>query len=145
MATLVALRDAGDPVPGAAVCLSPWVDIEATGESMTSKADVDPMVGIAILKRMGDWYLQGQDLRHPLASPLYAELKGLPPLLIQVGTSESLLDDSVRIADCAKRAGVDVTLEQWDEMIHVFQIFAAMLPEAQEAIEKIGAFLRQRI
>lgn len=86
----------------------------------------------------------GEDVKHPAASPLYAELGGLPPLLIQVGTSETLLDDSTRFAAKAKAAGVDVTLEQWEDMFHVWHFFAGMLPEGQQAIERIGEFVRQR-
>jgi acetyl esterase/lipase len=143
VATLVALRDAGVPLPAAAVCLSPWVDLEGIGESMTTKAAVDPMVQREPLLRMASMYLAGQDPRTPLAAPLYADLRGLPPLLIQVGTAETLLDDSVRLAERARAAGVQVTLEPWEDMIHVWQAFAAMLPEGQQAIERIGEFLRQ--
>ncbi|GIW43491.1 MAG: hydrolase [Candidatus Binatia bacterium] len=145
VATLVALREAGVPLPAAAVCLSPWVDLEGLGESMASKADVDPMVQRDALLRMAAMYLGGQDPRTPLAAPLYADLRNLPPLLIQVGTAETLLDDSLRLAEKARAAGVEVTLEAWDDMIHVWQAFAAMLPEGQQAIDRIGEFLRQRL
>jgi acetyl esterase/lipase len=144
VATLVALRDQGKPLPAAGVCLSPWVDLEGTGESMTTKADVDPMVQKDHLVRMAGFYLGGKPARTPLAAPLYADLSGLPPLYIQVGTAETLLDDSNRIAERARKAGVDVTLERWDDMIHVFQAFSAMLPEGQQAVDKIGAYLRAR-
>jgi acetyl esterase/lipase len=144
VATLVALRDAGDPLPAAGVCLSPWVDLEGVGESMTTKAGVDPMVQKEHLVRMAKFYLGEHHPRTPLAAPLYADLSGLPPLLVQVGTAETLLDDSNRLAERARKAGVEVTLEHWEDMIHVFQVFAAFLPEAQEAIDKIGAFLRAR-
>ncbi len=144
-ATLVALRDAGKPLPAAGVMLSPWVDLEGLGESMRTKAEVDPMVQREFLLRMAEMYLAGQDPRTPLAAPLYADLRGLPPLLIQVGTAETLLDDSLRFAEKARAAGVDVTLEPWEDMIHVWQAFAALLPEGQQAIERIGAFLRERI
>lgn len=143
VATLVALRDAKQPLPAAAVCLSPWVDLEGIGESMTSKAAVDPMVQRTPLLRMAALYLGGKDPRTPLCATLYADLSGLPPLLIQVGTAETLLDDSVRLAERAKKSGVGVTLEPWDDMIHVFQAFAAMLPEGQQAIERVGEFVRQ--
>jgi acetyl esterase/lipase len=144
IATLVALRDAGVPLPASAVCLSPWVDLEGTGESMTARAHLDPMVQKEHLVRMARLYLGDRHPRTPLAAPLYAELAGLPPLLIQVGTAETLLDDSVRIAERARTADVDVTLELWDDMIHVFQAFAPVLPEGQLAIEKIGEYLRTR-
>ena len=91
---------------------------------------------------MAALYLNGIDPRTPLAAPLYADLRGLPPLLIQVGTAETLLDDAVRIAARAREAGVQVTLEPWDDMIHVFQAFAAVLPEGQQAVDRIGEFVR---
>ncbi|GIX49791.1 MAG: hydrolase [Candidatus Tectimicrobiota bacterium] len=142
VATLVALRDAGDPLPAAAVCLSPWVDLEGTGASMTIKAGEDPLVQRELLQQMAAWYLGGAPPRTPLAAPLYAELHGLPPLLLQVGTAEVLLDDAVRLAARARDAGVEVTLEPWEDMIHVWQLFAPRLPEGQQAIERIGAFVR---
>ena len=145
VATLVAIRDAKLATPGAGVCLSPWVDLEGIGESMTTKASVDPVVQKEGLVGMAAAYLGGKDPRTPLAAPLYADLKGLPPLLIQVGEAETLLDDSNRLADRAKAAGVKVTLEPWQEMIHVWQMFAPFLPEGQEAIEGIGKYLRATI
>jgi len=145
VATLVALRDSDRPLPATGVCLSPWVDLEGIGDSMTSKAAVDPMVQADGLKRMADMYLGALDPRTPLAAPLYAELSGLPPLLIQVGSAETLLDDSTRLAERARKAGVDVTLEVWDDMIHVWHVFASMLPEARQAIDAIGAFVRGQV
>jgi acetyl esterase/lipase len=143
VATLVAVRDAGLPMPAAGVCLSPWVDLEGIGESMTTKAAVDPMVQRDALLKMAAAYLAGQSPRTPLASPLYANLSGLPPLLIQVGTAETLLDDSTRLAERARKAGVQVTLEPWEDMIHVFQVFASMLPEGRQAIDGIGEFVKK--
>ena len=145
LSTLVALRDAADSMPAAAVCLSPWVDMEATGDSMTTKAAIDPVVQREGLLNNAKLYLGNGDRRAPLVSPLYADLTDLPPLLIQVGESEVLLDDSKRLAERAKRCGVDVSLEVWPEMIHVWQLFAAVLPEAQQAIDHIGAFIRVRL
>ncbi len=145
VATLLALRDAGDPLPAGGVCLSPWIDLEGIGESMASKAAADPMVQLAGLQRLAAAYLGDTHARTPLASPLYADLRGLPPLFVQVGTTETLLDDSVRLAERARAADVDVELEQWDDMIHVFQMFAPMFPEADEALAKIGAWVRRRI
>ena len=143
LATLVALKEAGDPLPAAGVCLSPWVDLEGVGDSMTSRDALDPMVHKPELLQMAGHYLNGADPRTPLAAPLYADLAGLPPLLIQVGAAETLFDDSTRFAAKAKAAGVDVTLEEWPELFHVFQAFS-MLPEAREATDKIGAFIRER-
>ncbi len=145
MATLVALRDAGDPLPACAVPLSPWVDLEGTGESMTTRAGVDLIVGKAGLLGMASLFLQGADPRDPLAAPLYADLSGLPPLYIQVGDEETLLDDATRLADNARRAGVEVRLEVFPEMQHVFQMAAGVMPEADEAVARIGAYLRDRL
>jgi monoterpene epsilon-lactone hydrolase len=145
VATLVALRDAGDPLPSCGVCISPWTDLTCTAESMTTRAAVDPMVKPDGLRRMAAAYLAGGDLRAPLASPLYAQLRGLPPLLIHVGTAETLLDDSTRLADRARAAGVDVTLEVWDDMIHVWHCFAPMLPEADQAVARVGEYVRARL
>jgi monoterpene epsilon-lactone hydrolase len=145
VATLVALRAAGQPLPAAGVCISPWVDLEGIGDSMTSKAAVDPIIRVDGLKRMAGMYLSGLDPRTPLAAPLYAELSGLPPLLIQVGSAEMLLDDAARLAERARKVGVDVTLEVWDDMIHVWHVFATLLPEARQAIDSIGAFIRGRV
>lgn len=144
LATLVSLRDAGTPLPAAAVCISPWTDMEASGASMKTKAAVDPLVVPGMLENMVKMYLAGNNPRAPLASPLHAEMKGLPPLLIQVGGREVLLDDSTRVAERAKKAGVAVTLDVWEEMIHVWHLFAGILPEGQKAIEQVGQFVRER-
>jgi len=143
-ATLVAIRDAKLPTPAAGVLLSPWIDLEGIGESMTTRAKVDPVVQKEGLAGMAQAYLQGQNPRTPLAAPLYADLKGLPPLLIQVGDAETLLDDSKRLDGRAKAAGVSTKLEVWPEMIHVWQLFASFLPEGQQAIEGIGKFVIER-
>ena len=143
-ATLLALREAGDPLPAAGVGISPWVDMEGTGESMTTRAAVDPVVQKEGLLEMAKLYLGDADPKNPLAAPLHANLAGLPPLLIQVGDAETLLDDSVRITERARKAGVDVTLKIWDEMPHVWHMFAPILPEGQQAIEEIGAFFKER-
>jgi len=145
LAATLTIRDEGSPLPGAVVCLSPWVDLAATGASMESKANHDPIVSREMLLGWGRLYLGDRDPRTPLASPLYADMRGLPPLLIQVGSSEVLLEDSLRLAERATIAGVSTTLEVWPEMIHVFQIFAAILPEAREAIKRVGEFVRLQI
>lgn len=143
-AALLAIRDAGHPVPAAGVGISPWVDMEGTGESMTTRAVVDPVVQKEGLLGMAKLYLGTADPKNPLAAPLHANLAGLPPLLIQVGDHETLLDDSNRIAERARKAGVDVTLKVWDEMPHVWHLFAPILPEARQAIDEIGAFFQAR-
>ena len=142
VATLLALRERGLPQAAAGVCISPWVDLTMTAESYTTKADVDPIVTRDGVTGMAQAYLQGQDAQTPLASPLFADLSGLPPLLIQVGTDEALLDDAVKLEAKAKAAGVDVTLEIWDEMIHVWHFFYPMLREGRDAIARIGEFVR---
>ena len=144
LATLVNARERSLPMPAAAVCLSPWVDLEGLGDSMRERADVDPIVQRDMLLRMAALYLGGADPRTPLAAPLYADLRGLPPLLIQVGTWETLYDDATRIAERAREAGVQVILEPWEEMIHVWQLFASV-PEAREATERIAGFIRERL
>ena len=142
VATLVSLRDQGLPLPACGVCLSPWVDMEGIGDSMTSRAALDPMVQREGLVGMAETYLGGADSRTPLAAPLYADLHGLPPLLIQVGTSETLYDDATRLSTRAEAAGVETCFESWDEMIHVWHLFAPMLDDGQRAIERIGEFVR---
>lgn len=143
VATLVALRDAGESLPRAGICLSPWVDLECLGESMVTKAEIDPVLTRDSTLMLAKAYLGDTDPRTPLASPLYADLTGLPPLLIQVGTAEVLFDDATRLADRARAAGVDVILEPWDDMIHMWHSLAAILPEGEQAIDRIGEFIRQ--
>lgn len=143
LATLIRLREEGVFLPAGAVCLSPWTDLSASGDSLVTKADEDPMVTGEMLELMARTYLAGEDPLHPLASPLFADLAGLPPLLIQVGSAEILLDDALRLAERARRADVDVTLETWNDMIHVFQAFPS-LPETERAVASIGEFVRRR-
>jgi monoterpene epsilon-lactone hydrolase len=145
LAATITTRDAGLPLPGAVVCLSPWVDLAVTGASMESKAGEDPIVSREMLLGWGKLYLGERYPRTPLASPLYADLRGLPPLLIQVGSAEVLLDDATRLADRALVAGVNTTLEVWPEMIHVWHSFAAILPEGRQGIEGIAKFVRAHI
>ncbi len=142
---LVALRDLGDPLPGAAVCLSPWTDLTLSGASLQANRESDPMVSATTLALMADAYLGDADRRSPTASPLFADLAGLPPLLLQVGTGELLLDDATRFAERAEVAGVDVTLELWEDVFHVWHSFADLLPEARDAIAQIGTYLDQRL
>jgi monoterpene epsilon-lactone hydrolase len=144
MALLLAIRDAGLAQPSAAVPMSPWVDLEGIGESMTTKAGDDLMVNASALKEMADHYLQGADPRQATASPIYGDLRGIAPLYIQVGGEETLLDDSTRLATRAAHAGVAVRLDVFPEMQHVFQSFAGVLPESDDAIARIGEFLRGR-
>lgn len=145
LAILIAGREAGLAMPAAAVCLSPMIDLEFSGESMKTRKDVDPIFTPDAIGLLGNAYLAGENPRTPLASPLYADPKGFPPLLIQVGDHEVLLDDSKRLAQHALAAGVQVKLEVWPEMIHRFQTFAGFLPEGQQAVEGIGKFIREQI
>jgi epsilon-lactone hydrolase len=143
VALLVALRDAGEALPAAATLMSPTVDLTSSGASMTERVDQDPFSTPALLRQLASGYLAGADPKTPLASPLFASLAGLPPLLIQVGTADLLLSDSERLAAAAADAGVDVTLEIGEGLPHVYPILLGT-PEAAEATERIGQFLRAR-
>jgi monoterpene epsilon-lactone hydrolase len=144
VALLTALRDAGQALPAAAVLMSPTVDLTSSGASMTERADQDPFSTPALLRQLASDYLAGADPRTPLASPLFAALAGLPPLLIQAGTADLLLSDSERLAAAAADAGVDVTLEIGEGLPHVYPIMLGT-PEAAEATEQSGKFLRARL
>jgi len=144
VATLLALREARVPLPAGGVCISPWVDLTCSGASYATKAAADPIVRRAGVEEMARAYLGATPPRTPLASPLFADLRGLPPLLIHVGSDEVLLDDAVQLAERAKAAGVDATLEIYDRMIHVWHWFLPMLDEAQTAVNAIGRFVRSR-
>ena len=143
VATLVALRYLGEPMPAAGVGISSWVDMESNGKSFITNAEVDPLLQRDMLLQMANVYLGGKDPRAPLASPIHADLTGLPPLLLQVGSIETLLDDSKELARQAKAAGVEVELDVWDDMPHVWHLFAPILPEARRAIQRIGEFIYQ--
>jgi len=145
VATLVSLRDRGVSLPSCCVCLSPWTDLQGKGASVTAKASVDPVIRPQMIHSYARLYLQGQEATHPLASPIYADLRGLPPLLIQVGSEEVLLDDSARLAAVAERDNVSVGLDVWDGMIHVWHLFAPVLSEARVALDQAGAFIRARL
>ena len=144
VALLVAARDAGEAMPAAAVLMSPTVDLSSSGASMTERVDQDPISTPDMLRQFAADYLAGADPRTPLASPLFASLSGLPPLLVQVGTADLLLSDSERLARTAAEAGVDVSLEIGKGLPHVYQIMLGT-PEAAEATEHIGTFLRARV
>jgi monoterpene epsilon-lactone hydrolase len=143
VATLLALRSGGHPLPAAAACLSPWVDLTQSAPSYDALADRDPMVTRAGLDEMARCYLGDTDPRAQLASPLFAaDLGGLPPVLIEVGAHEVLLDDATGLADRIRAAGGSATLTVWPELIHVFQAFTAdIVPESDDSIAAIGSFL----
>jgi monoterpene epsilon-lactone hydrolase len=142
---MIALRDQGEALPAAAVCMSPLTDLAHEGDSMRTRAKLDPLVQLASSTAHAHWYVGDDgDLKAPLASPLYADLRGLPPTLILVGTWETLLDDSTRWAERARAAGCDVSIELWEGMIHIFPIFADELPEARQAIARMGEYIKQK-
>ena len=144
LATLLAARERDVTLPNAAIGISAWTDMAVTGESITTRADADPLItDAAMIKLMAAAYVGGGNAEAPLASPVYADYAGLPPLLLQVGDAEVLLDDTRRVTERARAAGVDVTEEVWDEMFHVWHAFAPMLPEGREAIARIGEFVKQ--
>lgn len=145
VATLLALKARGLPMPAAGICISPWADMTVSGESVKSRAEMDPMTTEIGIKQMAAHYLNGADPRTPGASPIFADLKGLPPLLIHVGEAEILFSDSETLRDRAEEAGVDVTFEEWPRMIHVWHAFHPFLAEGREAIKKAGAFAKGRM
>lgn len=146
LSMLVALRDRGLPLPACAAVMSPWTDMEATGETYETRAAADPIHQRPMILALARAYL-GRDgnPRDPLASPLLADLRGLPPLLVQAGDRETVLDDARAFADKAREADVEVELDVREDMIHVFQLFAAELDEGREAIGRIGAFLDRHL
>ena len=131
-------------LPAAAVALSPWTDLALTGSSLRLNADADAMIRSEEAPRLARYYLAGADPRTPYASPLYGDPTGLPPTLIQVGSDEVLLDDSVRMAEHMRTAGCQVELEIWPRMPHAWHLWARLLPEARAAIERIGAFVQSK-
>ena len=143
VATCMWLRYLGEPMPAAQVSISGWTDLAQTGESLMTNAELDPSVSKKRLDGLTKVYMGDKDPKAPLASPIYGDFAGLPPLLAQVGSIEVLLDDSTRLVDRAKAAGVDATLEVTDDMPHVWHLFAPILPEAQRGIESVGKFIRK--
>jgi monoterpene epsilon-lactone hydrolase len=142
LSTLLGLRDANEDLPNAVVTLSAFLDMAVTGKSVANRAGLDLLFKPSHLKKFAELYLAGQDPLEPSVSPLYGDISGLPPILMQVGDAELLLDDSVRFAEKAEKAGVEVTLEVWPEMFHIWQMFGPVFPEAQQAIDRIGEFIR---
>ncbi|MEV7598176.1 alpha/beta hydrolase [Kitasatospora sp. NPDC089797] len=144
--TCLAARDAGLPMPAAIVAFSPGLDATRSGESMVTKEDADPFFTRESVRHTGDMYLGGADPRQPLLSPaVLADPTGLPPMLLQVGTNEVLLDDSTRMAARARAAGVDVVLDVTADVPHVFQAFAGVLDEADQALDRAALFLTQQV
>lgn len=145
IAALVSLRDAGVPLPAAAVCLSPWTDLQGTGESMTTHVEADPFLTPEWLQSMAQHYVADGDSRLSLISPVHADLHGLPPMLVQVGSDEILLSDATRLAERARDAGVKTTLEVWGNMWHVWHFFSGQMPEGKRAMTGVGRFVRSRL
>jgi acetyl esterase/lipase len=144
VATLMALRDAGDRLPAGGICLSPWADLSQSGATIHSNATIDPMVRADDLDRWADAYAGTTDPRRPELSPLFGDLTGLPPLHIEVGTAEVLLDDSRRLAARVRASGGEVTYLEGEDLVHVWHFFAGLVPEADEAIRRVAAFVRAR-
>lgn len=142
LVALVSLRDGGEPLPSLAILFSPWTDLALTGESLTTRAKADPWLVRRAPEIQAARYCGDNDPRNPLISPLYADLRGLPPILIQVGGDEIVLSDSTRFAERAREAGVDVSLDIWPGMWHIWQSFAPKMPEASRAIEAAGKYAR---
>ena len=146
VSTLLSLRHSGAPMPAAAVLLSPFLDVTASGESATTRADQDPWFDAKDLVVVADNYCTDTgDLKNPLVSPVFANVAGLPPTFIQVGDDEILLSDATRFAALMQEAGLEVELEIWPEMWHVFQLLVGKMPESRKAIGKIGAYIRERM
>jgi epsilon-lactone hydrolase len=145
LALMTSVRDAREPLPACAWLVSPWVDLRMTGASLAEKAAIDPLISKPYLEELASAYLAGADPANPLVSPLNADLAGLPPLLVQVGSAETLLDDAVRIARRAGAFDVRVNLEIWPHMIHAWHLWAAQLEAGRRAIASAGAFIRAHL
>ncbi len=142
--TLVRLRDENAPQPAAGVVMSPWLDLLNSGDSGKRLAKEDPMLSVVSGHNYAKLYGTENDLKHPHISPLYTDPKGLPPILIQVSNHEILLDDTTRFETKAKAAGVNIEVEYWDKMVHVWQAYGPYLPEAMKAIEKMGDYIEKK-
>ena len=147
LATLISLRDHGDPMPAGAVLLSPWTDLAPghRGEHEPSTTTSDPMFHGADIALAAKHYLGDMPGTHPLASPLYSELNDLPPLFIQASRIEVFLDDSLRVVEKARHAGTEVLFKSWPGLPHAWQIYTPHLPEARAALREAGAFIRSRL
>ena len=144
VSTSVSLKEQKIPQPAALITISPWVNLACNGETIEMKKDEDPIVKEKDLKLLAKSYLDNSDIIDPLASPIYADLRGLPPMLIQVGTREILLDDSRKLAVKAKADDVEVEIQEWREMIHVWHLFSDWLSDGKKAIDYLGAFVKDQ-
>ncbi|MEH7110548.1 alpha/beta hydrolase [Bacillus sp. JJ1764] len=143
MSTLLTLKENGEPLPAVAVLISPWTDLAGTGESMETRKEADPWLSPNLTLEVPVMYLREIDPKNPIVSPIYADLSGLPPMIVHVGNDEILLDDSTRLVDRARSAGADVTFKIWEDMWHVFQTFT--IPEGQQSIDEIGEFVKSKL
>jgi acetyl esterase/lipase len=142
LAVLTAARDEGLPMPACVVLMSPWTDLTATGDSWTTNVDSELLIRPEVMQRATEWYCGDRDVGDPRLSPLFADVRGLPPMIIQVSDEELLYSDSTALAEAAGAAGVDVRLEVSNGMWHVWQLQAPVVPEARASIESAGAFIR---
>ncbi len=145
VSVMVAARRAGLPLPAAGAALSPWANLEHTGSSMTTRDGIDPTVGLAGLNLLASAFLQGTPKSDPDASPVHADVRGLPPILVHIGEREIMLDDAMRLATHLAEHRVRVTLEVWPDMFHVWHLFAADLPEGMEAMKRCARFLSEAL
>jgi len=143
LSTLLKLRDDKAALPDGAVTLSAFTDLTLSGDSLKSRAEVDPVLNAAFLRFCSSAYASGMDMKNPYISPLFADTNDLPPLFMQVGEREILLDDTLRFAEKATASGVPVTLDVWPEMFHSWQLFAPHMPEALYALKRIGSYIRK--
>jgi monoterpene epsilon-lactone hydrolase len=144
LATVLALRDAGKPLPALLVLMSPWTDLTLKGQSYLTNAKAEAVLQEDVLREWAACYIGNEDPMHPLISPIYADFHGFPPLLIQVGSEEILLDDARKLAEKAKAAGVEVSLNIWEGMWHAWQALGDLLPETRQAFEEMGAFVQEK-
>lgn len=142
LVTLLRLREAGLPMPAGAICLSPWTDLACNSPSHRQNAHCEAMLNPAGIRALGHRHIGRNDPKHPLLSPAHADLTGLPPLMVHVGTTEILLDDARAIKRNARRAGVTLSYREWKEMPHVFPLFHRFLPEGRKAMEQMATFIK---
>jgi monoterpene epsilon-lactone hydrolase len=143
LATLLALKDAGDPLPAGGIAVSPVADQTFSGESMDGRAELDPLASREMLAGLGGLYVGEADPAHPYLSPLFGDFSGLPPLLVLVGTDEVLYDDAARTVERASAAGVDARLLVGEGQTHIWPLFAGILPEGQDAVDEVGRFVQR--
>ena len=146
LALISRLRAAGEPLPACAWLVSPWTDLTMSGATLKTKDAVDPLIHKAYLEELADAFAPSPiDRRDPLISPLFANLAGFPPVLIQVGSAETLLSDATRMAEAAGLADLEVTLEIWPQMIHAWPVWNAKLADGRRALAKAGQFIRAHL